>query len=78
MKMKELNANEKKVLKRIGENIKASRLKNGLSQEALAYESGLDRAYVGRVERGEKNISILSLLKISTVLKIEIGNLIKD
>ncbi len=68
---------EIKFLKKIGESIRIYRLKNDMSQEELAYESGLDRAYVGRVERGENNISILSLLKISQVLKIEVSTLIK-
>lgn len=76
MDKKEHTFIEKKLLKKIGESIRTYRLKNNMSQEELAYESGLDRAYVGRVERGEKNISVLSLKKISDALKIDFVKII--
>lgn len=77
MNKKEYTSSEKRTLKKIGETIRIYRVKNEITQEELAYQSGLDRAYVGRVERGENNISILSLLKIAQVLKVEVSLLIK-
>jgi transcriptional regulator with XRE-family HTH domain len=77
MNKKDYTSSEKRTLKKIGETIRIHRVKNDITQEELAYQSGLDRAYVGRVERGENNISILSLLKIAQVLKIEVSSLIK-
>lgn len=48
----------------------------GYSQEEFAYESGLARTYMGRVERGEQNISIQNLIRIAIALKVEVGDLV--
>lgn len=61
----------------LGKKIRSSRKELGLSQESLAYEAGLDRAYVGKIERGEKNITILKLLQISDALEIPMHKLIE-
>ena len=61
----------------LGKKIRSTRKELGLSQEALAYESGLDRAYVGKIERGEKNITILKLLQLSDALEIPMRELIE-
>ena len=60
----------------LGKKIRSLRKEAGLSQEALAYESGLDREYVGKIERGEKNITVVKLLQISDALEISMGDLI--
>ncbi|MBI2799003.1 MAG: helix-turn-helix transcriptional regulator [Gammaproteobacteria bacterium] len=52
----------------IGERIRELRLKAGYSQEGFAAEAGLDRAYYGGVERGERNIAALNLVMIAAVL----------
>jgi transcriptional regulator with XRE-family HTH domain len=62
---------ERKFLKKVGENIKKYRLQKDISQEELAYEAGLDRTYISGIERGERNISVITLKKITDVLKIE-------
>ena len=66
-----------KELKILGNNIRKKRLQCAFSQEALAYEADVHRTYVGAVERGEKNVSINSLLKIAKALKITLNDLTK-
>ena len=50
--------------------IRSIRKELGLSQESLAYDADLDRAYLRMTERGEKNIVALKLLQINDALKI--------
>ncbi|WFR63778.1 helix-turn-helix domain-containing protein [Paenibacillus amylolyticus] len=54
----------------VGERIRAIRKAKGLTQQQLAELSGLDDAYVGSVERGERNFSIDTLEKILTGLNV--------
>jgi transcriptional regulator with XRE-family HTH domain len=68
---------EKAFLKQIGINIKQQRKKEDISQESLALKCEIDRAYMGRVERGEINISVLKLKKIADVLNIQTSDLLK-
>ena len=63
-------------LKKVGRTIKEARKAKGMSQESLALSSGLDRSYVGGVERGERNISIINLKKIADSLGVTISNLL--
>jgi len=53
-----------------GRRLRQLRKKAGLSQEALAHESDLDRSYVGGVERGEYNISLLNICLLATALGV--------
>ena len=63
--------------KEVGLRIRALREKKGWSQEQLAFEADLHRAYIGQIERGEKNIGLINLEKIAKALNIEINNLFK-
>ena len=65
-------------LKKVGRTIRESRKAKDMSQESLALESGLDRSYVGGVERGERNLSILNLKKISDALRLSVSDLFKN
>ena len=47
----------------------------GLSQEALASASDLDRTYVGSVERGERNISLININRIAQALGVPVKDL---
>ena len=58
------------IKKIIGANIRAFREWRGMSQIELAKKSKLHRVYIGAVERGERNISINNITKISTALNI--------
>ena len=55
-------------LKRLGQRIRFLRKKLGLSQEKLAFKARVDRSYLGAVERGEQNISYMTLRRIITAL----------
>lgn len=61
---------EQQDLKRLGENIRSLRKDRGYSQEGFADAVGLHRTYMGGVERGERNLSVLNLLKIMRKLEV--------
>ncbi|WP_179996911.1 helix-turn-helix domain-containing protein [Acinetobacter sp. YH16050] len=54
----------------LGQKIRKARLEKNLSQEKLALICGLDRSYMGRIERGEVNITVLKLYEIAQILKV--------
>jgi len=60
----------------VGKNIRKIREARGLSQEALAGLAGVHRTYIGIVERAERNITLVSLEKISKALKVSIKDLL--
>lgn len=59
-----------------GEVVRAERTKLHLSQEELAHRSGLNRVFMGEVERGEKAVSIDTIAKIAAALKVKGGELL--
>lgn len=61
----------------LGNAIRARRAEVGLSQEALALQSGLDRSYLGGVERGEHNLALVNLIKISSALEVSASELLQ-
>lgn len=62
----------------VGDRIRAIRKAKGLTQQQLAELANLDDAYIGAVERGERNFSIDTLEKIVTTLQIQPGELFLD
>ena len=60
----------------IGWNLRRLRVERGLSQERLALESGIDRAYVGRVERGTENLTISTLEAMAKALGVAVAALL--
>ena len=65
-------------LKKLGARVRLLRVAAGLSQEDLAELAGLHRTYVGGVERGERNISVLNLIQIARALKVRVSELFTD
>ena len=63
-------------LARIGEAVRSERQRLGISQEALADEAGLDRLHLGRIERGERNVTLLNLTKIADALRCKLSELL--
>ena len=64
-------------LVKLGVAIRKARKKLGLSQEALAIDAGLDRSYMGGIERGEHNLTVINLLRVSEALGITPSELLK-
>ena len=64
------------MLAQLGRYLRAVREKKDWSQERLAFECGLHRTYIGAVERGEYNITLLSLRKITDTLGITLADAI--
>lgn len=66
------------IAKEVGDLIRNQRKAVGLSQEALAAKSKIDRSYMGRIERGEVNITIKSLWDISIAIGVPARLLIPE
>lgn len=63
-------------LKKIGERIRDLRHEKGLSQEELADIADVHRTYIGMVERGEKNITVLTVARIAKALNTPVSNIV--
>ncbi|WP_256959392.1 helix-turn-helix domain-containing protein [Streptomyces viridochromogenes] len=61
----------------LGQRIRTQRLRIGLSQEEMASHAGVHRTYYGAIERGERNLSLSSLLRIAHAQGIDPGLLIE-
>ncbi len=62
----------------IGWNLRRLRVAKGISQERLALEAVIDRAYVGRVERGEENVTVSTLEALAKVLSAPVSELFAE
>lgn len=60
----------------VGAKIRAQRKAQGISQEGLALACSIDRSYIGRIERGEVNITIEKLYHIASVLACDPASLL--
>ncbi len=64
-------------LKKLGEKIRKLRNAKGVSQETLADEAGIERSYMGAIERGERNPSYDKLISIARALGIKLPQLLE-
>jgi DNA-binding XRE family transcriptional regulator len=62
----------------LARNMRKLRAARGLTQEALAHESGVNRTYLSSVERAERNVSIDNVARIAKALAVEPWKLLKD
>lgn len=74
--MKKL-AENKNLLINFGKHVKSLRQESKLSQEELAYKAGLHRTYIGMIERGEKNITLINIEKIANAFDISLDKLME-
>lgn len=59
---------EKGILSDFGQRVRDEREAHGWTQEELAEKAGLDRTYVGAIERGERNLALLNMNKLAVAL----------
>lgn len=69
-------SDESEIKKAFGARLRELRISKGLSQETLALVCGLDRTYIGGVERGERNISLINIQKIAAALNVKARELL--
>lgn len=65
------------VLVRFGERVRQLRRARGFSQETFAAECGLDRTYMGGIERGERNVALRNIERIALALEMTISELMQ-
>ena len=73
-----MNADERRFLERVGDRVRERRQAAGLTQAALGAKCGLHRTFVGSVERGERNLALLSLRKIARALRTTPATLLAE
>jgi transcriptional regulator with XRE-family HTH domain len=61
-----------------GQRVRELRSGKGLSQEALALACDLDRTYIGGIERGERNVSLVNIQKIAVALDVPVRELFSE
>ena len=69
---------EQASLKRLGKRIKQLRRSMVITQEELAERAGVHRTYVSMIERGEKNVTVLSAQKVATALGVSLSELFES
>lgn len=69
--------NKEKITSLLGQCIKNRRTLLNISQEELAIKSGLHRTYIGDIECGKRNVSIINIVRIASALDIALSELLK-
>jgi transcriptional regulator with XRE-family HTH domain len=64
-------------IRTVAENVRSRRVDHGLSQEELADRCGLHRTYVGAIERGERNITVITLFRLAEALGCDATDLLR-
>ena len=65
------------VQKKFGQKLTKIRKEKGWSQEKLSLDSGLARSYLGGVERGQRNISLINICKLAESLEVKPSHLLE-
>lgn len=63
------------ILRLFGDRLRELRTERNLSQEHLAELAGLDRNYIGQIERAERNVALVNIVRIAKALGVEAGEL---
>lgn len=65
-------------LQALGNSIRLARLTYDVSQEGLAHQAGIDRSHMGKIERGERNVTALSLFRIAEALGVTVAEIFSE
>ena len=71
-----MEGSDREIHRVLGRHIRELRLKRGFSQESFADHCGLHRTYMGAIERGERNLTLQTLLSVATGLGITLSQLL--
>lgn len=78
MPRQSIKTDKDKKLIRLGDAIRAHRKSTGMSQEALADACGIERSHMGKIERGERNVSVLNVARIAKALDTSVASLMSS
>lgn len=67
----------KSELQQFGDRVRTLRKARGLSQEQLAERTGLHRTYIGGIERGERNVSLINIVRLANALEVSPSDLLQ-
>lgn len=67
----------KKLLQNFGTNVRNYRIEKGFSQEQLAAKAKVHRTYIGGIERGERNVSLVNIARIADALSVRISDIVE-
>ena len=73
-----MNLQEQAFLEKLGDRLRELRQARNLTQAQLADQCGLHRTFIGSVERGERNVSVLNLRRIAAVLRVKLADLFDE
>jgi len=63
--------------KKLGQNLKRIRIKEGVSQEYIARALGIDRAFISNIENGKTNPTLATIARLAKVIKVSVSELLK-
>ena len=66
------------IVDQFARNLRAARLRKGLTQEVLAERAGLHRTYVGSAERGERNVTVETIARLAQALDVSASELLSE
>ena len=78
MVVKDMNLQDQRFLQDLGERIRQQRLSHKWTQAEFARRCDLHRTFIGSVERGERNVSILNLRLIARILRVSLSDLFRE
>ena len=70
-----MNLDDQAFLRTLGERLRQRRQDRGWTQAELARRCRLHRTFIGSVERGERNLSVLNLRRLARVLRVKLADL---
>lgn len=69
--------NETEILKQLGRNIKAERIRKGYTQESFAEKVNVNREYISKIERGLENMSLKKIVSLTNFLEADLKDILR-